>query len=146
LAADSQLMISAYLSRDSSLADSTVVQVQSPIVARGGAQVLCGVNPKMRHAHKGLSTSNGERQWTWPEAYTVVNSNIGDASDGRGGEWRPGGAAVADQSQVDRAVADLERKIGQLTLENDFLEKALQHSREHPPHQALVAPVTPKSV
>jgi transposase len=33
----------------------------------------------------------------------------------------------------ERAVADLERKIGQLTLENDFLKKALQHFREHPP-------------
>jgi len=30
-------------------------------------------------------------------------------------------------------VADLERKIGQLTLENDFLKKALQHFREHHP-------------
>jgi len=33
----------------------------------------------------------------------------------------------------DRTVADLERKIGQLTLENDFLKKALQHFREHHP-------------
>jgi transposase-like protein len=31
----------------------------------------------------------------------------------------------------ERRVADLERKIGQLTLENDFLKKALQHFREH---------------
>ena len=34
----------------------------------------------------------------------------------------------------ERSVAELERKIGQLTLENDFLKKALQHFREyHPP-------------
>jgi transposase len=33
----------------------------------------------------------------------------------------------------ERTVADLERKIGQLTLENDFLKNALQHFREHHP-------------
>ncbi len=33
----------------------------------------------------------------------------------------------------ERTLADLERKIGQLTLENDFLKKALQHFREHHP-------------
>ena len=33
-----------------------------------------------------------------------------------------------------RQVAELERKIGQLTMENDFLKKALQHFRDlHPP-------------
>jgi transposase-like protein len=30
-------------------------------------------------------------------------------------------------------IADLERKIGQLTMENDFLKKALQHFRDHHP-------------
>jgi transposase len=30
-----------------------------------------------------------------------------------------------------RRIAELERKIGQLTMENDFLKKALQHFREH---------------
>src|SRR4051794_4745607 len=30
-------------------------------------------------------------------------------------------------------VAALERKIGQLTMENDFLKKALQHFKEHHP-------------
>ena len=31
-------------------------------------------------------------------------------------------------------IAELERKIGQLTMENDFLKKALQHFRDlHPP-------------
>jgi hypothetical protein len=31
-------------------------------------------------------------------------------------------------------VAELERKIGQMTMENDFLKKALRHFREfHPP-------------
>ena len=32
-----------------------------------------------------------------------------------------------------RRIAELERKIGQLTMENDFLKKALQHLREQPP-------------
>jgi len=33
-----------------------------------------------------------------------------------------------------RRIAELERKIGQLTMENDFLKKALQHFRAyHPP-------------
>ena len=32
-----------------------------------------------------------------------------------------------------RRMAELERKIGQLTMENDFLKKALQHFRDHPP-------------
>jgi transposase-like protein len=30
-------------------------------------------------------------------------------------------------------VAELERKIGQLTMENDFLKKTLQHFRDHHP-------------
>jgi transposase len=30
-------------------------------------------------------------------------------------------------------IAELERKIGQLTVENDFLKKTLQHFRDHPP-------------
>ena len=30
-----------------------------------------------------------------------------------------------------RRIAELERKIGQLTMENDFLKKALQHFRDH---------------
>ena len=58
------------------------------------------------------------------------------------GEWRakgdlafPGigrrGAALAVDEA--RRVAELERKIGQLTMENDFLKKALQHFREHHP-------------
>ena len=32
-----------------------------------------------------------------------------------------------------RRIAELERKIGQLTMENDFLKKALQHFRDHHP-------------
>ena len=32
-----------------------------------------------------------------------------------------------------RRIAELERKIGQLTVENDFLKKALQHFRAHHP-------------
>jgi transposase-like protein len=59
------------------------------------------------------------------------------------GEWRargelafPGsGRRGADTPGLDdaRRMAELERKIGQLTMENDFLKKALQHFRDHPP-------------
>ena len=42
---------------------------------------------------------------------------------------RIGGAPLNDE----RRVAELERKIGQLTIENDFLKKALSHLREHHP-------------
>jgi len=57
------------------------------------------------------------------------------------GEWRakgdlafPGigrhGAGLPSVEEA-RRIAELERKIGQLTMENDFLKKALQHFREH---------------
>jgi transposase len=59
------------------------------------------------------------------------------------GEWRakgdlafPGiGRRGISLPAVDdaRRVAELERKIGQLTMENDFLKKALQHFRDHHP-------------
>jgi transposase len=59
------------------------------------------------------------------------------------GEWRakgdlafPGvgrrGASLPAVEEA-RRVAELERKIGQLTMENDFLKKVLQHFREHHP-------------
>jgi len=32
-----------------------------------------------------------------------------------------------------RRVVELERKVGQLTMENDFLKKALQHFKDHHP-------------
>ena len=32
-----------------------------------------------------------------------------------------------------RRIAELERKIGQLAMENDFLKKALQHFKDHHP-------------
>lgn len=58
-------------------------------------------------------------------------------------EWRakgdlafPGlGRRSAGLPAVDdaRRIAELERKIGQLTMENDFLKKALTHFREHHP-------------
>jgi transposase len=40
-----------------------------------------------------------------------------------------GHPAVEDARQI----AELERKIGQLTMENDFLKKALRHFRAHHP-------------
>ncbi|MFZ3214894.1 MAG: transposase [Candidatus Acidiferrales bacterium] len=59
------------------------------------------------------------------------------------GEWRaqgelafPGiGRRGADRPVLDdaRRIAELERKIGQLTMENDFLKKALRHFRDHHP-------------
>ena len=59
------------------------------------------------------------------------------------GEWRakgelafPGiGRQGADGLALDdaRRIAELERKIGQLTMENDFLKKTLQHFRDHHP-------------
>jgi transposase len=60
------------------------------------------------------------------------------------GEWRakgdlafPGiGRRGVGLPAVDdaRRIAELERKIGQLTMENDFLKRALQHFRDyHPP-------------
>src|ERR1700739_110918 len=45
---------------------------------------------------------------------------------GRRGVGHP---AVEDARQI----AELEHKIGQLTMENDFSKKALQHFRAHPP-------------
>ena len=59
------------------------------------------------------------------------------------GEWRakgdlafPGvGRGGVESPALDdaRRVAELERKIGQLTMENDFLKKALQHFKVHHP-------------
>jgi transposase len=59
------------------------------------------------------------------------------------GEWRAKGDAAfpgvghrgAGLPAVDdaRRIGELERKIGQLTMENDFLKKALQHFRDHHP-------------
>ena len=42
-------------------------------------------------------------------------------------------AAKEEQSHNEGRIAELERKIGQLTMENDFLKKALQHFRDHHP-------------
>lgn len=59
------------------------------------------------------------------------------------GEWRargdlafPGIGRIAVPTGLSelKRIAELERKIGQLTMENDFLKKALQHFRDlHPP-------------
>ena len=58
-------------------------------------------------------------------------------------EWRakgdlafPGigrrGAALPAVDEA-RRIAELERKIGQMTMENNFLKKALQHFKDHHP-------------
>ncbi len=59
------------------------------------------------------------------------------------GEWRakgelafPGiGRRGVDLPALEdaRRIAELERKIGQLTMENDFLKKGLQHFKDHHP-------------
>lgn len=59
------------------------------------------------------------------------------------GEWRARGElafpgvgrrGVTPALTELQRIAELERKIGQLTMENDFLKRALQHFREqHPP-------------
>jgi transposase len=46
------------------------------------------------------------------------------------GIGRRGALPALDEA---RCIAELERKIGQLTMENDFLKKALQHFRDHHP-------------
>jgi transposase-like protein len=45
------------------------------------------------------------------------------------GRWGVSLPAVDDA----RRIAELERKNGQLTMENDFLKRALQHFRDHHP-------------
>jgi transposase len=59
------------------------------------------------------------------------------------GEWRAKGEAAfpgigrrgTDLPALDdtRRIGELERKIGQLTMENDFLKKALRHFKDHHP-------------
>ena len=59
------------------------------------------------------------------------------------GEWRAKGElafpgigrreATLPVVEEGRRIAELERKIGQLTMENDFLKKALRHFRGHHP-------------
>ena len=55
------------------------------------------------------------------------------------GEWRakgelafPGHAAQLQPSLDAQRISELERKIGQLTMENDFLKKTLRRFREQP--------------
>src|ERR1700756_2581510 len=55
---------------------------------------------------------------------------------GQGGVGVPGiggGGGALPAVDEARRIAELERKIGQLTMENDFLKKALQHFKEHHP-------------
>src|SRR5213594_3907777 len=52
------------------------------------------------------------------------------------GEWRARGELAfpgIGRRGVSAGLAELERKIGQLTMENDFLKKALEHFRDHHP-------------
>jgi transposase-like protein len=45
-----------------------------------------------------------------------------------------GGRRLGEPASAEQRIADLERKIGQLTMENDFLKKSLESlSRSKPP-------------
>jgi transposase-like protein len=55
-----------------------------------------------------------------------AKGNLAFPGNGRRGSALP---AVDDA----RRIAELERKIGEMTMENDFLKKALQHFRDHHP-------------
>lgn len=61
-------------------------------------------------------------------------------------DWRaqgesafPGNGQKAEAPVLDqgRRIGDLERKVGQLTMENDFLKKALRHFKAHHPPAAV---------
>jgi len=52
------------------------------------------------------------------------------------GEWRARGELAfpgMGRRGVSPAFTELQRKLGQLTMENDFLKKTLQHFRDHHP-------------
>ena len=58
------------------------------------------------------------------------------------GEWRARGESafpgrgrrgLREPQDDAQRIAELERKVGQMTMENDFLKKALQHFRDHHP-------------
>ncbi len=61
----------------------------------------------------------------WRGEWRAKGENAFPGIGRRGGELPP----LEDA----RRIAELERKIGQLTMENDFLKKALQHFRDHHP-------------
>lgn len=62
----------------------------------------------------------------WRTEWRAKGSNLAFPGNGQRAE-----APVLDQG---RRVGELERKVGQLTMENDWLKKALRHFKEqHPP-------------
>jgi transposase len=77
-----------------------------------GAQVArrMEVSPKLLERWRGEWRARGE-----------------NAFAGQGHRWS--GALPSDEKRL----AEWERKIGQMTMENDFLKKALAHFREHHP-------------
>jgi transposase len=62
----------------------------------------------------------------WREEWRAEGEAAAFPGVGRRGSTVPG---VDDAHRI----AELERKIGQLTMENEFLKKALQHFRDHHP-------------
>jgi len=127
-----------------------------------GFKRLPGVNQKVRQRVKGQNTLNGVRHGFVPSCLQSRSGTMRalDADSSAGelarkyqlspkllerwrGEWRAKGEAafpgVGRRSDhlpaLDdaRRIAELERKIGQLTMENDSLKKIRQHFKDHHP-------------
>jgi transposase len=88
----------------------------------------------MRALDGGCTTSEVARKFQlspkllerWREDWRAKGETAAFPGVGRRGSTIPG---VDDAHRI----AELERKVGQLTMENDFLKKALQHFRDHHP-------------
>src|SRR6202035_2119113 len=117
----------------------------------------------MRHKVNGANTLNGEAHGFGPESVQPRFEDRSDArvpwgADDKGSHpalgvgseaagavaWRVAGARELAFPGIGRRgmtpgltelqrIAELERKIGQLTVEKDFLKKALEHFRDHHP-------------
>ena len=54
-------------------------------------------------------------------------------------------SSLQREKQLDRQVADLERKVGQLTMENEFLKKTLECLETRYPQEAVAPESKPSS-
>jgi hypothetical protein len=96
-----------------------VVAVLHYAIERPGRAFLAGKvshTPRLEGSPKLLERWRGE----WPARGDLASPGIG----------RRGASPDLTDSQ---RIAELERKIGQLTMENDFLKKELEHFRDHHP-------------